>query len=147
MAVSIPGQTHFGDNRPTFRAASRTWSHREEDLRFLIVEDHPEMRRVIRRLISGIATEIVECDDGGEALEAYANSRPDWVLMDIEMKVMDGITATEQIRAVFPEAKVIIVTNHDNQALRHAAREAGARGYILKDNLFEMRSLLQGSTE
>jgi CheY-like chemotaxis protein len=47
----------------------------------------------------------------------------------------------------FPEARVIIVTNYDNEALRQAAREAGARGYVLKDNLFEMRSLLQAVTD
>lgn len=105
------------------------------------------MRRLMKRMLADLAEEFAECDDGGEALEAYACSRPDWVLMDIEMKVMDGITATAQIRAVFPEARVIIVTNHDNQALRQAAREAGARGYILKDNLLEMRSLLQAVTE
>ena len=116
-------------------------------MRLLIVEDNPEMRRLMKRMLADLAEEFAECEDGGEALEAYSSSRPDWVLMDIEMKAMDGIKATEQIRAVFPEARVIIVTNHDNQVLRHAAREAGARGYILKDNLFEMRSLLQAKTE
>lgn len=116
-------------------------------MRLLIVEDNPEMRRLMKRMLADLVEEFAECDDGGEALEAYACSRPDWVLMDIEMKVMDGITATAQIRAVFPEARVIIVTNYDNQALRQAAREAGARGYVLKDNLFEMRSLLQAVTE
>ena len=116
-------------------------------MRLLVVEDNPEMRRVITRVVSGIATEIVECGDGSEALAAYSRLQPDWVLMDIEMKVMDGITATAQIRAVFPAARVIVVTNHDNQALRQAAREAGARGYVLKDNLFEVRSLLQTVTE
>ena len=111
-------------------------------MRLLIVEDNPEMRRVMKRMLTDLAEEIAECNDGSEALEVYTGSRPDWVLMDIEMRVMDGITATKQIMAVFPEARVIIVTNYDNQSLRQAAGEAGARAYVLKDNLFEMRSLL-----
>jgi CheY-like chemotaxis protein len=59
-------------------------------LRLLIVEDNAEMRRLLQRMLADLAEEFAECDDGGEALKAYASSRPDWVLMDIEMKVMDG---------------------------------------------------------
>ena len=116
-------------------------------MRLLIVEDNPEMRRLMKRMLADLAEEFAECDDGNKALKAYTCARPDWVLMDLEMKVMDGITATGQIRSVFPDARVIIVTNHDNQSLRQAARDAGARGYVLKDNLFEIRSFLQAVPE
>ena len=115
-------------------------------MRLLIVEDHPEMRRVIRRLISGIATEIVECDDGDEALATYTRTQPDWVLMDIEMARLDGITATRQIIEAFPDCRVIIVTNHNDESLRVAAREAGACGYVLKENLLDLRRLLKTAT-
>ena len=111
----------------------------------MIVEDSPEMRRVMRRTLSSIATEIVECEGGSEALEAYARWRPDWVLMDIEMERGDGITATREITAAFPEARVIMLTNHGDEPLRVAAREAGACGYVLKENLFELRRLLRAS--
>jgi CheY-like chemotaxis protein len=111
-------------------------------LRVLIVEDNPEMRRLLKRLLADLAEEVAECDDGSGALEAYRDCQPDWVLMDIEMKRTDGITATRQIRAVFPKAKVLLVTNHDNQRLRQAAGQAGACGYLLKEDLLEVRRRL-----
>src|SRR5207249_2037467 len=102
----------------------------------MIVDDNPEMRRLMRRTLASVASEIVECEDGIEAFEAYARWRPDWVLMDIELERGDGITATRQIKAAFPEARVIIVTSHGDEPLRAAASEAGACGYVLKENLF-----------
>ena len=115
-------------------------------MKLLIVEDNPEMRRLMKRTLAGLAAEIAECDDGSEALAAYSRWRPDWALMDIEMKQTDGITATAEIKAAFPEARIIIVTNHDEAALREAARAAGACGYVLKENLLDLRLLLQSST-
>jgi len=111
----------------------------------LIVEDSEAMRRLIRKVICALTDQCYECSDGREALATYAQHRPDWVLMDIEMKTMDGITATKQIRADFPEAKIVIVTNYDDPDLREAARAAGACGYVLKENLIEARRLLQAS--
>ena len=111
----------------------------------MVVEDNKEMRRVIRRMVSGIAAEMVECEDGAEALAAYVRSQPDWVLMDIEMSKVDGIAATRQITAAFPNARIIILTNHNDEPLRVAAREAGACGYVLKEDLLELRRLLRAS--
>ena len=108
----------------------------------MIVDDNPDMRRIIRRMVSSIATEIVECADGGEALAAYSQSHPDWVLMDIEMSGVDGISATRQITTAFPDAKVIIVTSHGDEPLRQAAQEAGACGYVLKENLLVIRQMI-----
>lgn len=115
-------------------------------MKLLIVDDHQEMRRVLRRLLSSVADEIAECDDGAAALAAYADCQPDWVLMDIEMEPIDGLTATRQLLIREPGARVLIVTNHDNAALRAAAQTAGARGYVLKENLFELPRLLQTQT-
>ena len=111
----------------------------------MIVDDNPEMRRVIRRTLASIATEIVECEGGIEAFETYARCHPQWVLMDIEMERGDGITATRQITATFPDARVIVMTGHSDEPLRAAAREAGACGYVLKENLFELRRMLRAS--
>lgn len=108
----------------------------------LLVEDNPNVRRLIKSLLSDLVSEFVECDDGSQALEAYSNKAHDWVLMDIEMPVVDGITATRQIRAVFPDARIAIVTNYDHQKLRTAAFDAGAQAFISKENLFALRSLL-----
>jgi CheY-like chemotaxis protein len=111
-------------------------------INLLIVEDSERMRRMIMSLVKGILAQVYECSDGSEALDAYKRHHPDWVLMDIEMKEMDGITATRQIKAAFPEARIVIVSNHDSDDLRAAASEAGACGYVVKENLIEVRRIL-----
>src|SRR5690349_4391718 len=105
-------------------------------MRLLIVDDHAAMRRLLSRVVNDLFSAIVECGDGADALAAYEWHRPDWVFMDIEMQLKDGITATREIMHAFPEAKVLIISRHDDEQLRTAARTAGACGYILKDNLF-----------
>jgi len=112
-------------------------------MNILIVEDHAETRELLRSLVSQLADAVYECSDGAEALSAYAMSQPDWVLMDIEMKGMDGIAATRQIKAAFPQARIVIVTNHDEAELRESARAAGAVEYVLKENLLDVQRLLQ----
>jgi two-component system response regulator DegU len=111
----------------------------------LIVEDNVKMRRMLKSLVADLASPIHECDDGAEVLAIYAAQRPDWVLMDFEMKRMDGISATREVKAAHPEARIIIVTGYDEAELRAAAQEAGACGYVLKENLLEVRRLLQSS--
>ena len=111
-------------------------------LKLLIVDDKVEVRRMIRRFLADLAAEINETDDGESAFDAYAVFQPDWVLMDIEMKHTNGITATERIRAAYPEANIVIVTNYDDDCLRERATAAGARGYILKENLLALRAIL-----
>lgn len=108
----------------------------------LIVEDNQQVRRIIRALVEDIDGEFCECEDGGEAFAAFQSHRPDWVLMDLAMHSVDGLTATRQIISAYPDAKIAIVTNHDDADLRRAATEAGARAYIAKENLIELRRLL-----
>jgi len=114
-------------------------------MRVLIVEDNEQMRGVIRRVLRGLADEFGECHDGSEALTAYEEFLPDWVLMDIKMKDLDGIVAAREIRSAFPRARILIVTDYDDPALRDAAFRAGASGYVLKENLFELRRFLENS--
>jgi CheY-like chemotaxis protein len=111
----------------------------------LIVDDNAAMRRLMRRVAGDLAERIEECEDGTQALSAYEQHRfgaGDWVLMDVEMAQMDGLTATRELRAAHPEARVIIVTKHDDEQLREAALRHGACGFVLKENLLELRSLL-----
>lgn len=113
-------------------------------MKVLIVDDSYQARQMMRQYLTGLADEICECEDGAEAVPAYAAFHPDWVLMDLAMKRMDGIDATKQLRAIDPALKILIVTNHNEAGLREAAREAGACGYVLKENLLEVRQLLSG---
>ena len=118
-------------------------SFNSEPMKLLIVEDHPGVRKVIRNLVAGVAREICECADGAGALALFRLERPDLVLMDIQMGGVDGITATRQITVTEPTAQVIIVTDYDQPDLREAAFEAGACGYVLKENLLELVGLLE----
>jgi two-component system NarL family response regulator len=109
----------------------------------LIVDDNAMVRQLIAEIMTPIAMEIRECTDGGDALPAYDALKPDVVLMDVRMKQVDGIEATRRIRKVHPSAKVIIVTDLDDDAVRQAARSAGACGYALKDNLLDLPGLVE----
>jgi len=100
-----------------------------------IVEDNYNMRQLIKSLYAGYFNKVFECEDGSEALETYKLNKPNWVLMDIVMKKMDGITATTQIMNSYPDAKIIIVTDYDDIELRKRAKSAGARHYVLKEDL------------
>jgi len=115
-------------------------------LSVMIVDDNPDMRRLIKSIISDIASSVVECADGSQAIQAYAEHRPDWVLMDIEMKPVDGISATREIKSAFPAARILIVTEYNDPDWREEARLAGAAGYVLKDNLAEVRRILQAES-
>ena len=112
----------------------------------LIVDDNPGIRRLLRRALIDTASTIWECSDGPQALPFYTSHRPDVVLMDIRMPVVDGLTAAKQIRKAYPSAKVVIVTDYDNEDLRKAASEAGACGYSLKQNLTKLVPLLRSIT-
>jgi CheY-like chemotaxis protein len=115
-----------------------------DEMRLLIVEDNYQMRRLIKSIVASLCDEVRECGDGSEALEAYTKLRPDWVLMDVEMPTLDGISATREIKAVFPEARIVIVTEHNNPDLRDESRNVGACWYVLKDSLWKLREILQG---
>jgi two-component system response regulator DesR len=107
-----------------------------------MVEDNPDMRSLIRSILAETTQRIHEVDNGPGAVEAYARIHPDYVLMDIELEGMDGITATRALRAADAHAHVIMVTAHGEEPYRRAAAEAGAEAFVLKENLLELPGLL-----
>ena len=111
-------------------------------MKVLIVEDNSRMRALLTSLVATVSDETAACADGDEALAAYATERPDWVLMDLHMARLGGLEATRRIRAAFPAARVVIVTQYDDAHYREAASAAGACGYVLKDNLIELLEIL-----
>ena len=116
-------------------------------MKVLIVDDNQQMRLMVKFYLRDLVDETRECADGAEALAAYTEFQPDWVLMDWEMKRVDGLTATRRIRAAYPEAQILMVTQYDDRELRAAASAAGVSGYVLKDDLLALRSLLQEAIE
>lgn len=115
-------------------------------MRLLIVDDSIRVRDLIKRLVGGLCAEVYECADGDEGLAAYQKYLPDWVLMDIRMQKLNGIEATRRIVADFPEARVVIVTNFDDDRLRETATAAGACGYVLKEDLTVLRRMLTAAS-
>lgn len=109
----------------------------------LIVDDNPGFRELLRTVVGTLADRVNECADGDEAMAAYVADRPDWVLMDLQMAGIGGLEATRRILAVDPTARVLIVTQYDDAHWRAAAMTAGACGYVLKDNLLDVRRLLE----
>lgn len=107
--------------------------------KILIVDDHTEMRRMTKFFLRDLPFEFEECADGADALDCYEKTRPDWVLMDWEMRRMDGLTATRKIIEKHPQAKILMVTQYDDEQLKEAATKAGARGFVLKENLMDLR--------
>jgi CheY-like chemotaxis protein len=114
-------------------------------LSLLVVDDNSDMRRLIKSIVSDLAGPVFEIADGSDALQAYATHQPDWVLMDIQMKTLDGISATREIKSAFPKARIVIVTEYDDPDWREESRRAGACAYVLKENLPELLRILQAN--
>lgn len=109
----------------------------------LIVQNNQPMRRAIKSLIGDLAAEVYECADGDHALPAYRQHRPDWVLMDMQVGRTDGIAITRQIKTAFPQARIVMLADFDDESLSADALKAGARCTLLKENLLAIRTLIK----
>jgi two-component system, cell cycle response regulator DivK len=110
--------------------------------RILVVEDQPDNRRILRDMLTNAGYELVEAESGEEALTAVETKRPDLILMDIQLPVMDGYEATRRIR-LNPELKsipIIAVTSYALAGDEAKALAAGCTAYITKP--FSPRALL-----
>jgi len=124
-----------------------------DKIRLLIVDDHPVVRDGLRGMLeSQLDFEVAgEAGDGSEAVRQVQSLKPDIVLMDLRMPVMDGVTALGEIKANDPEVQVLVLTTYDSDADILPAIEAGAVGYLLKDSsreeLYEgIRAAARGET-
>jgi two-component system, cell cycle response regulator DivK len=110
--------------------------------RILVVEDQPDNRRILRDLLSNAGYELIEAESGEEALTAVEVQRPDLILMDIQLAVMDGYEATRRIRSN-PELKsipIIAVTSYALAGDEAKALAVGCNAYVTKP--FSPRALL-----
>jgi DNA-binding NarL/FixJ family response regulator len=104
-------------------------------IRVLLVDDQALFREGLRTLLDLQADiEVVsEAKDGRDAIEAVARLAPDVVLMDMQMPVLDGVAATRELRANYPDTQVIVLTTFDDDEYVFEGLRAGAVGYLLKD--------------
>lgn len=104
----------------------------------MIVDDHAHFRSALRNWMAGedARYELIEAESAEEALALAGSREVHVVLMDIELPGMNGIDATRQIKEMFPEIAVIIVSQHAAQAYVERARAAGAFAYITKDRVY-----------
>ncbi len=105
--------------------------------RVLLVDDNPDFLKAAKRFLRAVpGLELVgEATSGEQAVELSAALRPDLVLMDFAMPGMNGLTATQRIKQQPNAPKVIVVTLHTHAALRALAHEAGADGFLEKEDL------------
>lgn len=108
----------------------------KEAIRILITDDHPVVRAGLEGMLSRQPDmEVVgEAGDGAEAVGMVERLEPDVVLMDLRMPEMDGVAATQEIKARRPETNILVLTTYDSDADILRAVEAGATGYLLKDS-------------
>jgi len=106
----------------------------EPEVRILLVDDHPIYRDGLEVLLGSIAgfDVVAVAGDGAAAVEAAREHRPDVIVMDIQMPVMDGIEATNRIVTSDPDAGIIVLTMSEDDESIFQAMRAGARGYLLK---------------
>jgi DNA-binding NarL/FixJ family response regulator len=105
-------------------------------LSILIADDHAVVRAGLRTLLdSRVGWQVcAEAVDGRDAVEKAAKYKPDVAVLDIGMPLLNGVDATRRIRKVSPHTQVLILTVHESDELVQQVVEAGARGYILKDD-------------
>jgi two-component system NarL family response regulator len=108
----------------------------------LVAEDNAAMRQLLAGICREWAGEVIECSNGAQAVQAFAQHQPDLVLMDFAMPEMDGLAATRRIRAQSPQARILIVTQYDSEGLRQEARNAGVSGCLRKEDLDQLRPLV-----
>ncbi len=98
----------------------------------LVVDDAAFMRMRAGKLLSQNGYQVIEAENGLDALNLYVQHKPDLVLMDITMPVMDGITALKEIRQADPQAKVVMLSAMGQQAMVIESIKAGARDFVVK---------------
>jgi DNA-binding NarL/FixJ family response regulator len=115
----------------------RKSTRKTKPIRVLIADDHLLFTEALEAILAGDKRIEVagRARDGGEAVELAAKLKPDLVLMDVSMPVLDGIEATREIRASDDGVTVLMLTGSNSRTDVDSAREAGASGYVTKDRI------------
>jgi two-component system, NarL family, response regulator NreC len=107
-----------------------------ETIRVILADDHTLLRKGLRALLAtqGDIEVVGEAGDGAEAVRACERLKPDVIVMDLSMPVMDGLQATRQIHDLGVETKVLVLTMHNEEEYLLQVLQAGGAGYVLKQS-------------
>jgi DNA-binding NarL/FixJ family response regulator len=106
------------------------------NLRIVVADDHPLMRRGICDLLESEPgwKVVAEAGNGREAVEAMTGSKPDVLVIDLAMPELNGLTATREILRALPKTEVVLLTMHNTEQVIREVLESGARGFVLKSD-------------
>jgi DNA-binding NarL/FixJ family response regulator len=117
----------------------------------LIADDHELIRRGTRSLLeSRINTEVWEAENGREAVDKARTLKPDLVILDVSMPLLDGFSAAREIKQFAPETRILVVSLSRTDAFMDVARKIGVNGYVMKSEgsealLKAVNAALEGS--
>ncbi|MFO7448471.1 MAG: response regulator [Ignavibacteriaceae bacterium] len=115
-------------------------------MRFLIVDDNDAFRAYLKQLVTNANDQCIELHDGLCVNSVYKVFKPDWVLLDIMMKEVNGLKAAENLVKEFPDARFAIISGYSDDIFRKRAEELGAEAFISKDNLFDLIGIIHPGT-
>lgn len=102
-------------------------------MKILIVDDHEALRAGVRTVLEAHGFEVCgEADNGQEALARALQLRPDLVILDITMPVLDGFSAAREIHKRLPGVGILLLSMHESASMVNVAKSSGARGYVAK---------------
>jgi DNA-binding NarL/FixJ family response regulator len=109
----------------------------DRKVRILIADDHPVIRKRVRSTLDGHPRFEVcaEVEDGARAIEEAQKLKPDVVVLNVSMPVIDGFQAARKIKASLPETAIVILSSHVDQRFIEEAKKIGARAYVAKTEL------------
>ena len=113
--------------------------------RILIVDDAEFLRMRISKMLLAEGYEVIEAENGLQAVEKYKAEKPDAVLMDITMPEMDGLTALKEIKAFDTKAKIVMLTALGQESVVLEAIKSGARDFVVKP--FERERVMSAITK
>lgn len=108
-----------------------------------IVDDNASIRFLIEKMVAGSGDKVFEFSSAETAVSRYTDFKPDRIIMDIDLKGKDGLWATREIREINTAACIIIVSSHNSVAFRKAAQKAGASGFVWKEELDTLNTVIE----
>lgn len=116
-------------------------------LRILLADDRPQILSLLQMVLEPDYTVVGTVEDGQSLIAAAQALRPDLVLTDIDMPILNGIEATRELRTLLPDCRVVVFSAHDEPDVMAAAFAAGASGYLIKGSsqslLSSIRTIVQ----